>query len=59
MRPRIGITSWHHRDEEERWEAVLDSYTKAVLGAGGLPVILPIPPTEPVLSRVEGPVLIE
>ena len=59
MRPRIGITSWHHRDEEERWEAVLDAYTKAVLGAGGLPVILPIAPTEPVLSRVEGPVLIE
>ena len=57
MRPRIGITSWHYRDDEERWEAVLDSYTRAVLEAGGLPVILPIAPTEPVLSRVEGPVL--
>jgi putative glutamine amidotransferase len=64
MRPRIGITSWHHRDEEERWEAVLDAYTKAVLGAGGLPVILPIAIAEPVLSpepsrRIEGPALVE
>ncbi len=67
MRPRIGITSWHYRDDEERWEAVLDAYTKAVLLAGGLPVILPIIPTEPALSRVEagaepsrsGPALIE
>jgi putative glutamine amidotransferase len=42
MRPRIGITSWHYRDDEERWEAVLDAYTRAVLEAGGLPVILPI-----------------
>ena len=42
VRPRIGITSWHHRDDEECWEAVLDTYTKAVLKAGGLPVILPI-----------------
>jgi putative glutamine amidotransferase len=50
MRPRIGITSWHHRDEEERWEAVLEGYTRAVLEAGGLPVILPIAPTEPALS---------
>ena len=57
MRPRIGITSWHHRDEEERWEAVLDAYTRAVLEVGGLPVILPIAIAEPVLSRVEGPVL--
>src|SRR3990172_7708574 len=59
MRPRIGITSWHHRDEEERWEAVLDAYTRAVLEVGGLPVILPIATAEPVLSRVEGPALIE
>ena len=57
MRPRIGITSWHHGDEEERWEAVLDAYTRAVLEVGGLPVILPIAIMEPVLSRVEGPVL--
>jgi len=49
MRPRIGITSWHHRDEEERWEAVLDAYTKTMLGAGGLPVILPIAIAEPAL----------
>jgi putative glutamine amidotransferase len=47
MRPRIGITSWHYRDEEERWEAVLDGYTRAVLEAGGLPVILPITPAGP------------
>lgn len=50
MRPRIGITSWHHRDEEERWEAVLDAYTRAVLEVGGLPVILPIAIAEPVPS---------
>jgi len=42
MRPRIGITSWHHRDDDERWEAVLDAYTRAVSEAGGLPLILPI-----------------
>lgn len=64
MRPRIGITSWHHRDDEERWEAVLDAYTHAVLQAGGLPMILPIAPTGPALSpehsrRVEGPALVE
>jgi len=49
VRPRIGITSWHHRDEEERWEAVLDAYTRAVLEVGGLPVILPIAIAEPAL----------
>jgi putative glutamine amidotransferase len=49
VRPRIGITSWHYRDDEERWEAVLDSYTRAVLEAGGLPVILPIATAEPAL----------
>lgn len=42
VRPRIGITSWHYRDDEERWEAVLDAYTRAVVEAGGLPVILPV-----------------
>ena len=50
MRPRIGITSWHHRDGEERWEAILDGYTRAVLEAGGLPLILPIPHAAPVTS---------
>jgi putative glutamine amidotransferase len=50
MRPRIGITSWHYRDEEERWEAVLDAYTGAVLEAGGLPVILPIVQANPGLT---------
>ena len=67
VRPRIGITSWHYRDEEERWEAVLDAYPRAVLEAGGLPVILPIAPAGPVLSHVEacaepgrsGPALVE
>jgi putative glutamine amidotransferase len=49
MRPKIGITSWHHRDDEERWEAVLDGYTRAVLQAGGLPLILPIAQTEAAL----------
>ena len=44
MRPRIGITSWHHQDDEERWEAVLDGYSRAVLDAGGLPLILPTTP---------------
>ncbi len=42
MRPTIGITSWHHQDEEERWEFVQESYTRAIREAGGLPVILPI-----------------
>jgi putative glutamine amidotransferase len=51
MRPRIGITSWHYRDEEERWEAVLDSYARAVLEAGGLPVILPIAPAGPAVAE--------
>jgi len=49
LRPRIGITSWHYRDEEERWEAVLDGYSRAVLEAGGLPLILPIADAEPAL----------
>jgi putative glutamine amidotransferase len=55
MRPRIGITSWHHRDDDERWEAVLDSYARAVLEADGLPVILPIAPTLSVLSATAQP----
>ena len=42
MRPTVGITSWHHQDEEERWEFVQETYTQAVREAGGLPVILPI-----------------
>ncbi len=62
MRPRIGITSWHYRDEEERWEAVLDAYTRAVLEAGGLPVILPIARAEPAvvedyLGTIDGLIL--
>lgn len=42
MRPRIGVTSWHHQDAEEQWEYVRDNYTRAVNEAGGLPLILPI-----------------
>lgn len=52
MRPKIGITSWHYQDDDERWEAILDGYPRAVLAAGGLPLILPIPHVEPDL--VEG-----
>ncbi|MBZ0160211.1 MAG: gamma-glutamyl-gamma-aminobutyrate hydrolase family protein [bacterium] len=49
MRPRIGITSWHYRDDDERWEAVLEDYSRAVFDAGGLPLILPIPRIESAL----------
>ena len=49
MRPKIGITSWHCRDDEERLEAVLDGYSRAVVEAGGLPLILPITHAEPTL----------
>src|SRR5574337_991123 len=52
MRPRIGITSWHYRDDDERWEAVLEGYPRAVFEAGGLPLILPIPHAAPDL--IEG-----
>lgn len=51
MRPRIGITSWHYRDDDERWEAVLEGYPRAILEAGGLPLILPIACTEPTLPE--------
>lgn len=59
MRPRIGITSWHHRDDDERWEAVLEGYPRAVLEAGGLPLILPIAHpastlTEAYLDAIDG-----
>jgi putative glutamine amidotransferase len=49
MRPRIGITSWHRNDSDrlERWVAIRDTYTGAVLAAGGLPIILPIADDEP------------
>ena len=49
MRPRIGITSWHHWDDDERWEAILEGYPHAVLEAGGLPLILPITHVNPTL----------
>jgi putative glutamine amidotransferase len=51
MRPRIGITSWHHWDGDERWEAILEGYPRAVLEAGGLPLILPITHAEPVFAE--------
>jgi putative glutamine amidotransferase len=44
VRPRIGITAWHRPDPDgiERWKMVRDTYTGAVLAAGGLPMILPV-----------------
>ena len=48
-RPRIGVTSWHHPDREERWEYVRDNYTRSVYRAGGLPVILPMPSADPAI----------
>ncbi|HEV8662897.1 MAG TPA: gamma-glutamyl-gamma-aminobutyrate hydrolase family protein [Candidatus Methylomirabilis sp.] len=42
MRPRIGVTAWHHHDGQEQWEYIRDNYTRAVTAAGGLPFILPI-----------------
>jgi putative glutamine amidotransferase len=41
------VTSWHHADREERWEYVRDNYTRSVYGAGGLPIILPMPSADP------------
>jgi putative glutamine amidotransferase len=46
-RPRIGVTSWHHPDREERWEYVRDNYTRSVYRAGGLPIIFPMPSADP------------
>ncbi len=45
-RPRIGVTSWHHKDLEETWEYVRDNYTRSVYRAGGLPIIFPMSSTE-------------
>ncbi|MDE2059715.1 MAG: gamma-glutamyl-gamma-aminobutyrate hydrolase family protein [candidate division NC10 bacterium] len=59
MRPKIGITSWHHWDDDERWEAILEAYPRAVLQAGGLPLILPSSHAETAPSPVEGPALAE
>src|SRR5512136_439019 len=49
MRPRIGITSWHRNDADrlERWVAIRDTYTGAVVAARGLPMILPIADDDP------------
>lgn len=46
-RPRIGVTSWHHKDLDETWEYVRDNYTRSVYRAGGLPLILPMPSADP------------
>lgn len=50
MRPKIGITSWHYLDDDERWQAILEGYPRAILEAGGLPLILPTTSTEPVIA---------
>lgn len=49
MRPRIGITCWHRKDADglERWEAIRESYARAVAAVGGLPLILPIGAGDP------------
>lgn len=59
MGPRIGITSWHHdptpslpRQRGRGWEGGED-YSRAIAHAGGIPLILPIPPREE--SQGEGP----
>ncbi|PWB81314.1 MAG: hypothetical protein C3F08_02280 [Candidatus Methylomirabilota bacterium] len=57
MRPRIGITAWHYRDDDERWHAILEGYPQAILEAGGLPLILPTPHDTPALSSGEGQML--
>ncbi|MBI2876236.1 MAG: gamma-glutamyl-gamma-aminobutyrate hydrolase family protein [Candidatus Tectomicrobia bacterium] len=48
-RPRIGVTSWHHRPkrDDERWEYIRETYTRAVYRAGGLPLVLPMPGADP------------
>lgn len=53
-RPRIGVTSWHHRPkrDDERWEYVRETYTRSVYRAGGLPLILAMPGAE--LALLEG-----
>lgn len=52
MRPRIGITSWHHDEGGERWEYIPKDYSTAIAHAGGIPLILPTIPPFP--SRGEG-----
>ena len=54
MRPRIGVTSWHHHDGQEQWEYIRDNYTGAVTAAGGLPLILPITPEPDLLMDLVG-----
>lgn len=41
MRPRIGITSWHHDEGGECWEYIPKDYSTAITHAGGIPLILP------------------
>ncbi|MBI2080528.1 MAG: gamma-glutamyl-gamma-aminobutyrate hydrolase family protein [candidate division NC10 bacterium] len=54
MRPRIGVTAWHHHDGQERWEFIRDNYTRAVTAAGGLPLILPIAPEPDLVPDLVG-----
>lgn len=51
MRPKIGMTSWHYQDNEERWEAILEDYPCAVREAGGLPLMLPTTSSSPDMAR--------
>jgi len=52
MRPRIGITSWHHEEGGERWAFAPEPYSRAVAQAGGLPLILPIIRDEDLLDEL-------
>ena len=54
MRPRIGVTSWHHHDGQEQWEFIRDNYTRAITAAGGLPLILPIAAEPDLLADLVG-----
>jgi putative glutamine amidotransferase len=54
MRPRIGVTAWHHDDGQERWEFIRDNYTRSVAAAGGLPLILPIAAEPDLLADLVG-----
>ncbi len=54
MRPRIGVTAWHHHDGQEQWEFIRDNYTRSVAAAGGLPLILPIAAEPDLLADLVG-----
>lgn len=52
MRPRIGITSWHHEEGGERWEYAPEPYSRTIAQAGGLPLILPTLRNEDLLDQL-------